>query len=307
EILPDVRDRESLDDALTQFLLAGEGGNEHFRGYVDRFAVWRRMCHDGIAGLIRGDECFGWDKRFPDASDVGIRRGLGGTMLADLFDERQLDVLELPGQTWPETLRRRADEPEEIYAVRLNHSYRTPVVKSALTDAKAGHVDIVTPFQTRRVIEFVRTLPPELIKGKRLFKAYALRCSRVDIATAPAIRPHYKLFDESIFFELLRDCHERGLTRGVVPEPFVLWTLGRLELPAGAPQKSWRAALKATAKRVLGRNGEGRQSGPPMPLNVFAFRCLLASKVSLMFSQDAEEHRPAELRLPARQVSKESV
>ncbi len=63
-----------------RFVVAGEGCIDHVSAYMDGFAIWRSLCNEGVEGIIRGDEGFGWTTVH---SPADVLRSIGISLWSD--------------------------------------------------------------------------------------------------------------------------------------------------------------------------------------------------------------------------------
>lgn len=160
---------EAVETILERFLTAGEGRTDHISGYMDGFAIWKRLHESGCQGILRGDEAFGCRAV---RSDRQVYRNMGLTILSDFGDVDAAALGYAPGsQRRPAALERRPAETREAWRDRVNAEFENPVIFAALSDLKLGYVEIIQPLLSRRVVETVRTLPAALRTDKALFRA----------------------------------------------------------------------------------------------------------------------------------------
>ncbi len=186
EYLETDRSDETADKILERFLVAGEGRTDHVSGYMDGFAIWRRLYESGCQGILRGDEAFGCHAVY---SDRQVYHNMHLNVLSD-FGNMEVAALglEASGQKRPESLEQRHDETREAWRDRVSAEFEIPILFAALSDLKLAFVEIIHPLLSRRIIETVRTLPDELRTEKLLFKSIVSRNGpNIPYATHPAI------------------------------------------------------------------------------------------------------------------------
>ena len=124
-----------LDTALTRFVAADVGRNDEIGGYLDGFAMWRRLTSAGVSGVVRGDEPFG-DRRGPATAEALVRAS--GSMVTDYPDDHLVRTLGLAPQSRPAgsaTARRGpAALPGAAHAggLRAHHAVRPQRAQGAL-------------------------------------------------------------------------------------------------------------------------------------------------------------------------------
>src|SRR5690554_1782359 len=72
--------REPVSGILDRFLLCSEGRIDHLAAYADGMAIWRQLHDEGVKGIIRGDEGFGW---IPVTSPTSVRLRTGCALCRD--------------------------------------------------------------------------------------------------------------------------------------------------------------------------------------------------------------------------------
>jgi len=176
---------DAIDTVLNRFVVTGEGRIDHVSAYMDGLRMWSVFHDRGVAGILRGDEGFGWNAvtAVPD-----VRRCLDAFLLSDFPGIGDAASRGLAKQTWPASLDRRDGESLATWRDRLYHEFRIPVILAALNDLKAPYVELANPLLSRSIIEYVRRLPDHLRTDKRLFrKIVHERGPRIGFAKRPAI------------------------------------------------------------------------------------------------------------------------
>jgi hypothetical protein len=234
-----------------RFLANGEGCVENIGAYMDGFEVWRRLHDQGVFGIIRGDEGFGWQK-------VGLERTVrwivGATMLEDLYPPAARVQLGLAEQEWPRELARGRRESIATWRDRLYHAFRLPVVLASLTDLKAPYVEVVNPLLARRVLETARMLPDHLRTDKLLFRRIVEAASPpVQFARHSAIPMLRRLVDDGTFLQLVRREVLAGREEGSLPPAFADLLLRQMPvaLSPKAARTRARELLKSAVRAVV--------------------------------------------------------
>ena len=158
---------EPVEVLFNRFLICGEGRIDSIAAYMDGFEIWKIFFEQGIQGVIRGDEGFGWSKV---SSPFTARISTGLKLCSDIANLKQYQQGGLSKQTVPPELEQQQEESSEAWRDRLYHQFRAPVFLSALSDLKLPYVEQSNPFLTHDIINKVRELPDELRTSKRLFK-----------------------------------------------------------------------------------------------------------------------------------------
>jgi asparagine synthetase B (glutamine-hydrolysing) len=157
------------EEVLDRFVRLGEGRTDNISGYIDGFAVWKRLHERGHDTLFRGDEAFGC-RAAPTPADV--YRNTKCNVLADFRLGNTGPLAELAAsQRRPAHLERRASESLQAWRDRLNAEFELPYALGPLNDLKLAYVDVVHPLVSRRIVEQVRRLPDDLRTNKVAFKS----------------------------------------------------------------------------------------------------------------------------------------
>lgn len=164
--LTDISD-EPVERVLNRYLINSEGRFDDFSAYIDGFKLWKELFENGISGIVRGDEGFGWE--FVN-SELDVRMKLGIPLFSDYANMGFITKYGFEKQEFPEWLLRKEGETLETWRDRLYHQYRLPYILSSLNDIKLSYVEIVNPLLTGKIICVVREIPDELRTEKRLFK-----------------------------------------------------------------------------------------------------------------------------------------
>jgi hypothetical protein len=280
---------EPAERILNRFVVAGEGCIDHLSAYLDGFAIWKSLYDEGIEGIIRGDEGFGWvSVKAPSA----VLASIGIALWSAYANLPSLESLGLPAQKMPESLERRSAESLEQWRDRLYHEYRIPTVLAALTDLKSPYVEVANPLLARPILDFVRSMPDSQRTEKRLFKAVVdsiapkIRTAR-DAATAD-LRSFLTTRDVVL---VLRKALTSAEARGIFPQSFlelIDTNLGREDKPA---RLSWKSPFRRAIGRLLPRVLKTRflqSSGANMiDFAVVAFRMYLICRMYALLTEDA--------------------
>jgi hypothetical protein len=206
EYLPIDMTHESPQRVLERFLVAGDGRLDHVGGYTDGFELWRRLNRNNVAGIVRGDQPFG-RKAVSSYRECPLVVGLARwAEFSDLPSFTELGLEHLGPQEFPRAFARRPDESAPDWRDRLVHAYTIPSVHAALTDLKAGYVEVMNPLQTRKLMQLARSQPAPLRLDKKLFREVAAEESvPVEYASRRAIAETADALSHPAMIELLRD------------------------------------------------------------------------------------------------------
>ena len=220
---------EPLGRIVNRFLACGEGRVDHIAGYMDGLDIWRVLRDDwGVAGVIRGDEGFGWT---PVASARTARIALGCSPCSDFENlDNVISRFHLSDQSLPRDLEIMAGETVSAWRDRLYHSHRIPTILAALSDIKLSYVEVISPLLSRRILECVRVLPDELRTNKELFKEVAQAFDiGVPYATAGANEDRRNIFRTDGMVQLVKGALQSAFAKDLFGGAFVEFILGALE------------------------------------------------------------------------------
>lgn len=232
-LVTDVAD-EPMETLLNRFVVAGEGGVDHLSGYMDGFAIWKALHERGVAGIIRGDEGFGWVDGQPPSN---ARRDVGLFLWRDHGNLPPLQRLGLAEQDLPERFERRPSETPAQWRDRLYHAFRIPVVLAALSDLKLAYVEVANPLLARSVLIHVRGLPDHHRDSKRLFRSVVDSVApRVRIARRAATASRAMLLRSADVVSVLRSALTTLAARELFPRELLALVIGSLDAdPQPAP------------------------------------------------------------------------
>jgi hypothetical protein len=278
---------EPIDQIFERYLVAGEGRVDHISGYMDGFAIWRRLHESGRQGILRGDVAFGCRAV---QNDRQVYHNMSATVLEDFGNLAAASTgCGLHGQKRPGYLERRLAETRAAWRDRLNLEFEIPYVFAGLSDLKLPYVEVIQPLMSRRIVETVRAQTDELRTGKSLFKSivtgrgprigYAGRAAieqRGDILRNPAVAGaiHRQLRNESARpdgLAVLSRCALRLMEEGRAHEP-------QNDRALSARVLRWARRLAKTAW----------DAAPRMDPYRFGFRAYIITRMDAVLRSDAE-------------------
>jgi len=162
-------DTENIANVIKRFVCACEGRIDKISGYVDGMKLWNKLHKSGIKGIIRGDQALGAHEV---QSPNEVYNDVGFTVLEDFSNTRKIS--KLLGdyiQKRPTYLTQQVSESLQTWNERLYQIYRVPTLVSALNSIKLNYVEVISPFFTRSIINFIRQLPDDARTNKKLFMA----------------------------------------------------------------------------------------------------------------------------------------
>jgi hypothetical protein len=289
---------EAVEDIFGRYLVAGEGRIDHLSGYMDGFAIWRRLFESGCHGVLRGDEAFG---RSPAAEDF-VRQSVSFTCLSDFKNLRDGGIADNYTQNIPEDFYRWPAETTQQWTDRLYHTFRHPFILAALNDLKCGYVEIINPLLSREVILLDRRVPDRIRADKQLFTDIVRRESpRIAFAEHAAItRPADILKDHRAIQHITNYLHAgqaNVLNGGALLEFLDVGLAKVFHVPTEA-KKARRGAIKelikdilpATLTRAMKSPAQAKGKGRERDIDIYrlAFRAYLICRMHMLLSQDAK-------------------
>lgn len=281
--------REPVSGILDRFLLCSEGRIDHLAAYADGMAIWRQLHDEGVKGIIRGDEGFGW---IPVTSPASVRLRTGCAMCRDFENLAVLqDRYGLPEQRFPEGLERHGNESLEAWRDRLYHSFRMPTVLAALSDVKLSYIEQVNPLVYDDIIAIVRQIPDALRENKALFREIVDDIGPdVPYAVTGANAPVTELLANPGIVDHIRITLQEARDDGVLPGALIDHLLDGIQ---GKGATSGRQArLIRFIKRRVPSHFKSRLRDtlvkPRVDPYVLAFRAYILVRMNVLLNQDAQ-------------------
>jgi hypothetical protein len=281
----DLSTGESVEKVFDRYLVCGEGRLDHVGGYADGLRLWAAMYEDGVRGIIRGDEGFGW---IPVTDPADVRLAVGIPLWSDYADLEALQAFGLPGHELPDELLQRPAESLESWRDRLYHQYRIPVVLAALSAVKTPYVEIVSPFLHRQIVYCVRRLPDHLRTDKKAFRSIVRSLTPpIGFARKAAIGSTRDLLKAAVVVECIRQELGSKHATAVLPASFVKYVVSRMVATDDRqrPRKAYRLRrfVKRHTPAALMRL-KRQTARPRMDFNVLAFRLYVICRMNRILS-----------------------
>ena len=185
--------RAPLDEVFDDYVAHSEARTDRFAAYIDGMRLWRELVESGVQGVVRGDEGFGWTR---------VLRSRSLDACVGLLSARPIDfgLRDHPPHHRPPFLARRFGETLATQRDRLFQTCCIPTLHAGLNQAKAGHVEIASPFLARPVLDVVRAMPDRhrtdkavfrrLVAGPVPFRRGPRELETDALAADPAVRAH---------------------------------------------------------------------------------------------------------------------
>lgn len=191
---------EPVKQIIDRFLINGEGRIDNISGYMDGFIIWKTLFNNGVQGIIRGDEGFGWSNV---SSPLNVRQSVSMGLCTDYLNLREY-TSQIPLQKIPKYLEQKDNESILDWRDRLYHEYRLPTLLAALSDLKLSYVEQVNPLLSKQILQQIRKLPGHLRTEKSLFKKIVVSLSpKIVFASQGANAKPSDILKQKQFAELL--------------------------------------------------------------------------------------------------------
>jgi hypothetical protein len=286
---------ESAEGVVDAFLATHGGTTESLFSYLDGMAMWRGFAREGVQGIIRGDQGFGFSAR--PAKDAQIAVGL--LLPQDLFPESEAEALADGLPQVPDHLLLQPGESDQTYADRLYHAYRMPFGLAALNDVKAPHVEIANPFLARSVQETLRTMPDALRADRALYcRVVERRSPPIPFATEPADDQESTFIHTPAFEAWMRAELQGERAQSLLPEGVRARLLASLTSQVAAQAPAFRTWLKRVLPKAVVKALTTRLPHRKPPMRRLAFRAALAMRILAQREGDQAALAAARAGLP---------
>jgi len=280
----------SIEKIVNRFILLGEGRIDHLSGYMDGFEIWKTLFKEGIQGIIRGDEGFGWGKV---SSPLVVRYSTGCALCSDFSNLKNYQDFGLVTQEMPPNLIQREGETLAQWRDRLYHEFRLPTILSSLSDLKLPYVEVINPLLSRKILQQVRQGPDHLRTEKILFKKIVTSLSpEVDIAASGAIESPVNILMQKQFVNLLKQELSSKNAMSIFPDDFLDYVSEGIrtreqEKTTGIGLFSLKEFLKRILPRYIKNIIRDNISLPIVNPNILAFRVFLTSRMNAILNDDS--------------------
>jgi len=151
---------------FNRFLHAGEGRIDHIQTFTDGMEMWAKVAHQGVRGVVRADEVFGW---LPVQNEQDTRLSVAYNRLEDFANLQAPTFYDLPPQKFPDFYKRQEEESVHDWRDRLYQQYRVTYIQTALHELVYPYTELVNPLLMDEIVAFTHTLPPNLRTSKNLY------------------------------------------------------------------------------------------------------------------------------------------
>jgi len=284
---------EPIEVIINRFLLCSEGRIDHIEGYMDGMEIWRRFREEGIYGVIRGDEGFGW---VPVSSELTVRLSTGCELCEDFSNLKNISAdFGFPSQQFPQDLIKGEKESLNAWRDRLYHTYRIPTIIAALSDIKYSYVEQITPWLSKSILSVVRAVPDHLRTNKILFREIVTAIGpNIPFADKSAVADSEEILNHKSFVDLLKNEINSNYANKLLGKNFVQFILDGIIEGTHKPI-SKKHILKKRISLLLPNSVKNflRKTvlSPHMDGNVLAFRVFIILKMNRILRADAGQDR----------------
>lgn len=282
---------EPIAKVIDRFILCGEGRIDHLSGYMDGFKLWSKLHEDGVQGIIRGDEGFGWN---PVSSRLNVLQSVGCNLCSNIPNLKNVITdYKLPNQELPADLEMRESESLEQWRDRLYHVFRLPAVLAALSDLKFSYVEIINPLTSRSILHQVRELPDHLRTDKALFRSIVDAIGpNIVYADKGANLPPRDILKKEEVMNLLRQEIQSERAREIFGPDFVSFILKSIKTDS-VSQASKRSLEQKIINMIPSfiKNLASKAYSPVIDGNILAFRVYIIIRMHEILSNDCKHRR----------------
>lgn len=281
---------EPIEIIIDRFILVGEGLIDNLSDYLDGFRMWKAVFENGIEGIVRGDEAFGW---VPVSSSLGVRLNDTCCLCSDFSNLKDYRKYGFSVQELPRNLCRKERETLSTWRDRVFQVYSQSVIQSALSDLKLSYVEQINPLLSKKILQQVRQLPDHLRNDRSLFKKIVKSLSpEIDFSSSASSTPPEKILKQKDLVRLLRNELNSENARTIFPGDFLDFVLkginsrDNLEPANGKSYKAisnFKKVIPHFVKEVI----RSEIALPFIDSNLLAFRVLMISKMFMTLSRDS--------------------
>jgi hypothetical protein len=284
----------TIENIFNRFIHSSEGRIDHIAGYTDGFEIWKNIFESGRHGILRGDENFGWEKVL-SANRCRFLNGL--TLCSDFSNLENFEQYGYDKQVIPQPLLKKVDESFNTYCDRLYEDFRIPFIMSALSDVKLSYAEVLNPLLSKKIQDYIHTLPDQLRLDRKLYKQLVNEISpKVNYASNDATGLRENLLANSGAIKLLSDELSAAYMKELFPEVFLKMIVSKLQHPTADKNTGLLGNIKESIKKIIKKNAPiwlkekliANMSKPELDYGILAFRVYMTGKIFSMFTEDTK-------------------
>ncbi|UZS00175.1 asparagine synthase-related protein [Chondrinema litorale] len=270
---------EYTHSVLQRFLVASEGRIDKISGYVDGMNLWNKLFQSGVNGIIRGDQALGCHTV---KSKNEVYHDAGLTTFEKFANTRKIDnLLGDYQQIVPNYLEQQSTESLQSWCERLYQTYRIPTVISALNEIKLNFVEVISPYFSKSILDFIRQLPDEHRSNKKLFISIINQLN-IDIPLASEnshLNKKVWLRKPKVLNEITEYLFYSHSANHIFPKEYLNYVVENIEEKQPSTfQKSMRKIKNEMLK-----------TGKPIDINNILFRSYIIAKMNDLIKEDLKQ------------------
>jgi hypothetical protein len=281
---------EPVANVIDRYLSCAEGRSDHISAYMDGMRLWRELLGDGVLGIIKGDQFFGWP---PVSSPILARLQVGCQLCSDYSNlTGVIGKYGLPEQEFPDDLERKG-ESLLAWRDRLYLTYRIPTFVAAMSDIKFSYMEQVSPLLSRMILERTKELPDRLRVGKGMLKRLADGVSPpLPYADRDVTERLEDVLKDGRIVALVRDTLREDYARTLFAPEFLEWTANGISGAGDSPGRR-SGSIRNVAMRLAPKSVRKflRDSGAAKLVldgNVLAFRVYMIIRMHQILGEDSK-------------------
>ncbi len=289
---------EPIEKIIDRFIVVGEGLIDNLSDYLDGFGMWKAVFENGIEGIVRGDEAFGW---VPVSSPLAVRLNDTCCLCTDFSNLKNYRNYGFPLQELPRQLCRKEGETLSTWRDRVFQLYSQSVIQSALSDLKLSYVEQINPLLSKKILQQVRQLPDHLRNDRALFKRIVKSLSPdVDFPTSASSTPPEEILKKKQMVNLLKNELNSEFARTIFPVAFLDFVIkgiiseDQLGLTNGRTSHA-RSYFKKVIPHFVKDVIRSEITLPIVDPNLLAFRVLMICKMIKTLNNDSKMSKTSNL------------
>jgi len=281
---------EPIEIIIDRFILVGEGLVDNLSEYLDGFGMWIAVFENGIQGIVRGDEAFGW---VPVSSSLAVRLNDTCCLCSDFSNLRNYRNYGFSLQELPRNLCRKEGETLSTWRDRVFQVYSQSVIQSALSDLKLSYVEQINPLLSKKILQEVRQLPDHLRNDRFLFKKIVKSLGpEIDFSTSASSTPPEKILQQKQIVNLLRNELNSEIAGKIFPVEFLDFVKrGIISRDQPEPANGRLSQVGSSFKKIIPHFVKdvirSEIALPVIDSNLLAFRVFMICKMFQALSRDS--------------------
>ncbi|MBR8537497.1 hypothetical protein KDU71_18150 [Carboxylicivirga sediminis] len=240
---------EPVDTIFKRFLICGEGRVDHISGYMDGFAIWKRLFENGVHGVIRANQGFG---QRHVSSEMDVKRCVGIRLNSELLYTKKFDELNLSEDNLPEWVARKNNETLEVWRDRLYYNFRIPFIHGGLNELKVAYTEVANPWYTYNIVKKAHELPDDSRSQKTMFKKVLHTIGPdIDFAKYPAIEFAHEILHKPQIKDFLIGYLKGIKNSELLSDEFVNYVLSRIDKEKVRPKRFSKRAIAIFVRQHL--------------------------------------------------------